>query len=204
MLLLLLVISRRRPAFLRRDFFFKCYTFSLLCSCCVHLNTIYLPCPPRLHYYYYCSVCVCVSVLCLHQLMTFYVWGFILSCARRCWTAWVFIFQKPSQENAMQRVAPCLSCNIFACHFFQRGGGSYRFGLLLYCLGNGEQLVSILLCFPTQFIDLSSLFWNFHNLQQWRADHLSNLMSFLWTFFFNPQSAVSWFWYHLLSFFLKW
>jgi hypothetical protein len=105
--------------------FFKCvrYTFSLLCSCCVHLNTIYLRCPPRLHYYYYCSVCVCVSVLCLHQLMTFYVWGFILSCARRCWTAWVFIFQKPSQENAMQRVAPCLSCNIFACHFFQRGGG---------------------------------------------------------------------------------
>ncbi len=103
--------------------FFKCvrYTFSLLCSCCVHLNTIYLRCPPRLHYYYYCSVCVCVSVLCLHQLMTFYVWGFKL--CTKVLNRLGFYFSKTSQENAMQRVAPCLSCNIFACHFFQSGGG---------------------------------------------------------------------------------
>lgn len=46
------------PPFFVVTFFFKCYTFSLLCSCCVHL-ILYLRCPPRLHYYYYCSVCVC-------------------------------------------------------------------------------------------------------------------------------------------------
>lgn len=92
------------PPFFVVTFFLSVFvTFSLLCSYCVHLILYIYGVPHgRLHYYYYCSVCVCVSVLCLHQLMTFYVWGFFfLSCARRCWTAFGFLFFKKLHKKTL-------------------------------------------------------------------------------------------------------
>ncbi len=110
---------------------------------------IYLRCPPRLHYYYY-YYCVCVSVVCLHQLMTFYVWDFFFFfklCTKFFGSLRLGFFFKNFTRKRYAK-----SCAVFVATFsrvISFKGELRSVYVVLYCRENGEQFVSILLCFPT-------------------------------------------------------